>query len=95
MDPITITAISILGFFTLVAIFEAIFYAVNTYQQTQAQKSIAESTKEGLRIQRDGVSVQKEIAENTSNISSNLQNNQLSSEMKSSNKKEQSQTHQR
>jgi hypothetical protein len=62
MDPITITLISVAGFLTLVAIFEAIFYAVNIYQQTQAQKSIAESTKEGLGIQRDGVSVQKQIA---------------------------------
>jgi hypothetical protein len=68
---------------------------VNTYQQTQAQKSIAESTKEGLEIQRSSAHSQSKIAENTSNLSSHLQNNQLSSERMSSNKKEQSQTHQR
>ena len=52
MDPITIAAISILGLATLLGIFQATFNMVNTYQQTQAQKSIANSTKEGLDIQR-------------------------------------------
>ena len=67
----------------------------NTYQQTQAQKSIAESTKEGLEIQRPSAHSQSKIAENTSNLSSHLQNNQRSSERTPSNKKEQSQSNQR
>ena len=95
MDPISITAIAIFGVITLTSLFTWIFNMVNTYQQTQAQKSIAESTKEGLGIQRDGVSVQKEIAENTSNFSSHLQNQNQSPQKTPQNKKEQSQTHQR
>ena len=48
MDPISITAIAIFGVITLTSLFTLIFNMVNTYQQTQSQKSIAESTKEGL-----------------------------------------------
>lgn len=92
MDPITIAAISVLGLTTLLGIFQTIFYIFNTYQQTQAQKSIAKSTKEGLEIQRDGVSVQKEIAQNTSHLSSHLQNNQPASEMTPSNNNKPSQS---
>ena len=90
MDPITIAEISVLGFFTIIAIFEAIFYAVNTDKQTQAQKSIAESTKEGLEIQRSSAHSQSKIAENTSNFSSNVQNHNQSLQKITSNKKDQS-----
>lgn len=95
MDPITIAAISIIGFAILANLFTWIFNMVNTYQQTQAQKSIANSTKEGVEIQRSSAHSQGKIAENTSNLSSHLQNNQLSSERTPSNKKEQSQSNQR